>query len=237
MLMQTLMDAAPRVLVVEDEADLCDALVGFLQLDGMTVVAASNLREAQERLQGDHFDVILLDLGLPDGDGLDWLREREDLATTGLIITSARAAKAHRISGIRCGADAYFVKPVDLEELSLQVSNLTRRVRRPQPGCWMLDALRWSLFTPRGMAVKLTQSEVRLLGPLMSNPGTPVSRELLVTSMGHKLDYYDSRRMEIMVRRLRKKVERLGAESLPLETVYGRGFVFTAQARMQPQDA
>jgi DNA-binding response OmpR family regulator len=229
-------DFAPRVLVVEDEADLCDALVGFLQLDGMTAVAASSLQEAQERLHIAHFDVILLDLVLPDGDGLDWLREREDLEKTGLIITSARAAKAHRISGIRCGADAYFVKPVDLEELSLQVFNLTRRVRRPQPGCWMLDAMQWSLLTPRGITVKLTQSEVRLLGPLMSTPGTPVSRQVLVTSMGHKLDYYDSRRMEIMVRRLRKKVEQLGAEPLPLDTVYGRGFVFTAQAQVQPQE-
>lgn len=235
--MKSAMDVAPRVLVVEDEADLRDALVSFLQLDGMTAVAASSLHEAHARLQSAHFDVILLDLGLPDGDGLDWLREREDLEETGLIITSARIAKAHRITGIRCGADAYFVKPVDLEELSLQVLNLTRRVRRAQPGCWMLDATQWSLLTPSGLTVKLTQSEIRFLGPLMSTPGTPVDRQLLVTSMGHKLDYYDARRMEIMVRRLRKKIEQLGDEPLPLETVYGRGFVFTARAQVQAATA
>jgi len=232
--MKSAMDVAPRVLVVEDEADLRDALVSFLQLDGMTAVAASSLHEAQECLHSAHFDVILLDLGLPDGDGMDWLRAREDLEATGLIITSARVAKAHRITGIRCGADAYFVKPVDLEELSLQVLNLTRRVRRAQPGYWMLDAVQWSLLTPRGATIKLTQSEIGFLGPLMSTPGTPVDRQVLVSSMGHKLDYYDARRMEIMVRRLRKKIEQLGAEPLPLETVYGRGFVFTARAQVQP---
>lgn len=232
--MKSLMDIAPRVLVVEDEADLRDALVSFLQLDGMTAVAAGCLHEAHECLQSAHFDVILLDLGLPDGDGLDWLRQREDLEETGLIITSARVAKAHRISGIRCGADAYFVKPVDLEELALQVINLTRRVRRTLPSCWRLDATQWSLLTPRGLAVKLTQSEIRFLGPLMSAPGTPIERQLLVTCLGHKPDYYDARRMEIMVRRLRKKIEQLGDEPLPLETVYGRGFVFTARAQVQP---
>jgi len=235
--MKSPIDVAPRVLVVEDEADLRDALVRFLQLDGMTAVAAGSLHEAHECLRSAHFDVVLLDLGLPDGDGLDWLREREDLEETGLIITSARVAKAHRISGIRCGADAYFVKPVDLEELSLQVLNLTRRVRRTVPGCWMLDAMQWSLFTPRGQAVKLTQSEIRFLDPLMSTPGTPIDRQVLVKSMGHKQDYYDSRRMEIMVRRLRKKIEQLGDDPLPLETVYGRGFVFTARAQVQPSVA
>ena len=109
--MKTLTEGAPRVLVVEDEADLRDALVSFLRLDGMAASPAGSLLEAQACLQQHHFDVILLDLGLPDGDGLDWLRQREDLDETGLIITSARVAKVHRISGIRCGADAYFVKP------------------------------------------------------------------------------------------------------------------------------
>lgn len=227
-------EGAPRVLVVEDEADLRDALVSFLRLDGMAAAAAGSLLEAQACLQQQHFDVILLDLGMPDGDGLDWLRQREDLLQTGLIITSARVAKAHRLSGIRCGADAYFVKPVDLEELSLQVLNLTRRVRRAQPACWRLDETQWALLTPSGLSVKLTQSEIRFLSPLMRTPGAPVERQVLVASLGHKPDYYDARRMEIMVRRLRKKIDQLGAEPLPVETVYGRGFAFTASAAVQP---
>lgn len=229
-----LLDHSPRVLVVEDEADLRDALVSYLLLDGMTAIPAENLKQAQDCLEHQQFDVILLDLGLPDGDGLDWLRQRKNLEETGIIITSARMAKAQRLSGIRCGADAYFVKPADLEELSIQVINLSRRVRRHQPSCWMLNEMHWSLTTPNGLCVKLTQSEIRFLKPLMQLPGAPVEREALVSSLGHKPDYYDARRMEVMVRRLRKKIEQLGDDTLPVDTVYGRGFVFTAKAIVQP---
>lgn len=228
-------DRSPVVLVVEDEDDLRDAVVSFLLLDGITAMPASSLQEANACLAEQHFDVILLDLGLPDGDGLDWLQQREDLEATGLIITTARGAKAHRLDGIRCGADAYCVKPLDLEELSLQVINLARRVRRPTPGCWLLNETQWSVVSPTGVTVKLTRTEVRFLLPLMKSPGEPVERQFLIASLGHKTDYYDVRRLEIMVRRLRKKIEAHGAEPLPLETIYGRGYAFTAKGAIGQQ--
>lgn len=226
-------DRAPLVLVVEDEADLRDAIVSFLLLDGIDASPACSLQEADTCLADQHFDVILLDLGLPDGDGLDWLMQRDDLASTGLIITTARGAKAQRLSGIRCGADAYFVKPLDLDLLSLQVINLTRRVRRPMTGRWLLNETRWLVITPLGVPVKLTSTEIRFLLPLMQTPGQTVDRRALIDSLGHKSDYYDARRMEIMVRRLRKKIETLGGVTLPLETIYGQGYAFTANGGVE----
>lgn len=224
---------SPLVLVVEDEADLRDAIVSFLLLDGIDASPAASLQEADTCLANQYFDVILLDLGLPDGDGLDWLRQRDDLSSTGLIITTARGAKAQRLSGIRCGADAYFVKPLDLEELSLQVINLTRRVRPPKPGQWLLNETQWSVVTPKGVAIKLTSTEIRFLLPLMQYPGEPVDRRALIDNLGHKSDYYDTRRMEIMVRRLRKKIETQAGEPLPLETIYGRGYAFTGSGAVE----
>jgi len=224
----------PFVLVVEDETDLRDAVVSYLLLDGFNATSASSLQQAQARLAEQHFDVILLDLGLPDGDGLDWLRQCKELETTGLIITTARGAKVHRLDGIRCGADAYLVKPLDLEELSLQVLNLTRRVRRPNEGSWILDTTQWSLLTPKRVTVMLTRNEMQFLLPLIQSSGAPVDRENLITSMGHKTDYYDTRRMEIMVRRLRKKIEAHGGEPLPLKTIYGYGYAFSAKGFVEP---
>ena len=230
-------DAAltPKVLVVEDEADLRDAIVSFLLLDGIDASPADSLNVADTCLANQHFDVILLDLGLPDGDGLDWLAQREDLDSTGLIITTARGARAQRLSGIRCGADAYFVKPLDLHELSLQVFNLTRRVRPPMPGRWLLRETQWSVITPKGVTVKLTSTETLFLLTLMKSPGEPVDRRTLIDNLGHKSDYYDVRRMEIMVRRLRKKIETQGGEPLPLETIYGRGYAFTGSVGVDYQ--
>jgi DNA-binding response OmpR family regulator len=233
--MKTRTDDVPSVLLVEDEPDLRDAVVNFLRLDGIDVVSVGSLHEALTSLKQQQFDVIILDLGLPDGDGLDLLQQHKNFKETGVIITSARVAQEQRSNGIRCGADAYFVKPFDLEELCLQVRNLTRRVRKQHSGYWRLDEVQWSLVTPMGLAVRLTQSEIRFLKPLMRAAGSPVDRQELVSSLGHKSDYYDARRMEIMVRRLRKKIDQISSESLPLKTVYGYGFAFTGSATLHSE--
>lgn len=228
--MDSLPEYSTKVLVIEDELDLREALASYLRLDGLTTESAASLKEADALMNDRHYDVVLLDLGLPDGDGLEWLQQRSDLTNTGLIITSARGTKAQRISGIRCGADAYFVKPVDLEELSLHVVNLARRLNRQKSRGWELHEVDWKLISITGTTVKLTRSEVHFLKPLMQNPGHPIGRDVLIAQLGHNQAYYDTRRMEIMVRRLRKKIESQCGEPLPVETVYGRGFAFTAEA-------
>jgi len=228
--MKPSVEPSTKVLVIEDEADLREALCSYLRLDGFRTDAAASLKEADTHMTDHHYDVVLLDLGLPDGDGLEWLQQRSDLMSTGLIITSARGTKAQRISGIRCGADAYFVKPVDLDELSLHVINLARRVNRHRPRGWELHQVKWKLISSTGTTIKLTRSEVHFLTPLMQNPGNPIGRDVLIAQLGHNQDYYDNRRLEIMVRRLRKKIDLQCGEPLPVETVYGRGFAFTSEA-------
>jgi len=187
--MNTALECSTKVLVVEDESDLREALTSYLRLDGFMADSASCLQEANTLMSNGRYDVVLLDLGLPDGDGLEWLQQRSDLMKTGLIITSARGAKTQRINGIRCGADAYFVKPVDLEELSLHVTNLARRVRQLQSGSWELHEVDWKLVSPSGISVKLTRSEVHFLLPLMQNPGSPILRDVLIARLGHKEAY------------------------------------------------
>lgn len=233
--MMDIHDPTPQVLIIEDEPDLREAIAGFLTLDGLMVRSAPDLAHASVLLNQRHHDVVVLDLGLPDGDGLDWLRERTDLAHTGVIITSARSAKVQRLDGIRCGADAYLVKPVDLEELALHIVNLTRRVRLQSPAkpLWQLDETQWQLTTPDGHHVKLTRSELLFLSPLMRAVGQAIERDNLIANLGHHINVYDPRRMEIMVRRLRKKIEQQTGERLPVETVYGKGFSFSFPATVK----
>ena len=125
----THLSSATRVLVVEDERDLLDAMVTFLNLDGLSAHGVGNLRAAEQWLQNNPHDILVLDLGLPDGDGLAWLNAHPELVHKGVIITTARGESDARIVGVRAGADAYLVKPVQLEELSGLVSNLMRRRR------------------------------------------------------------------------------------------------------------
>lgn len=222
------LNTTPRVLVIEDEADLREALVSYLHLEGFRVQGAGNLRAAQNAMAAHDYDVLLLDLGLPDGDGLAWLKTRQDLRDKGIIITTARGDDISRISGVRAGADAYLVKPVLPEEIALMITNLMRRLRIDSSRPWRIDKTRWALATPDGRTVKLTHSEHLILLRLAQPCGQAISRQELAVCLGQNPEHYDYRRLEILVRRLRNKVrEELGA-ALPLETAHRHGYAFTA---------
>lgn len=217
-----------RVLIVEDEADLQEAMVSWLNMEGLMADGVGSLQAATQWMTTHAFDVVVLDLGLPDGDGLEWLSSRADLHNKGVIITTARGESAHRISGVKAGADVYLVKPVLLEELTSLIHNLARRIRPETARTWILSTINWSIESPDGHSVKLTHSEHTLLSHLARFPGKAIPREELVIELGHDPDAYDARRMEIMVRRLRTKARDALGHTLPLETVHRCGYAFTA---------
>lgn len=218
---------APRVLIIEDEPDLQEALVSYLNMEGILAHGVSCLGGAQAWMANHEFDIVLLDLGLPDGDGVEWLKRRQDLMQKGVIITTARSDGLSRVSGIRAGADVYLVKPVFLEEIVLLIHNLIRRLHGNMPFTWVLDDTTWYLFAPDGRPLKVTHSEQALLRRLAQSSGQAVSREDLVTSLGHNPDSYDYRRLEILVRRFRNKARESLGVVLPLETVHRQGYAFT----------
>lgn len=223
---------AARLLVVEDEPDLRDALVSYLNMEGMHTHGVGNLSDAQCWMTANDFDILLLDLGLPDGDGVSWLKMRQDLRDKGVIITTARSDALSRVTGIRAGADVYLVKPVLPEEIVSLVDNLMRRLHGQAPSTWVLDNTGWRLLAPDGSYLKLTNSEHVLLERLAQSVGQAVSREDLVRSLGHNPEHYDFRRLEILVRRLRNKAQDTWRISLPLDTAHRQGYAFTANIRM-----
>lgn len=221
-------DKPVRVLVIEDEPDLQCALVDYLNIEGLQAQGVGALLEAQAWLATHEADVLLLDLGLPDGDGMQWLKSRNDLTDKGVIITTARSDALSRVSGIRAGADVYLVKPVLPEEIVLLVHNLVRRLRGQTPSAWSLDSTGWRLLTPDGCTLKLTHSEHAVLQRLAQSSGHAVSREDLAASLGHNTEHYDYRRLEILIRRLRNKARDSLDVQLPLETAHRQGYAFTA---------
>jgi DNA-binding response OmpR family regulator len=217
-----------RVLVIEDEAALLEALVTYLNMEGFSADGVASLNAASQWMRTHQFDILVLDLGLPDGDGLKWLGENAQLREKGVIITTARGEGQQRVEGIRAGADIYLVKPIELEELASLVNNLMRRLQTKASPQWSLSRTNWTLQSPSGVAIKLTHSESMLLRKMAEHPGQAVSRQDLALSLDHDPEAYDFRRMEILVRRLRNKTkETLGSE-LPLETVHKVGYAFAA---------
>ena len=225
-------ETAPRVLIIEDEPDLLDAMVSFLNLDGFSAHGVGSLRGAEQWLLSHPHDVLVLDLGLPDGDGLDWLSLRSDLVHKGVIITTARGESPARVAGIRAGADAYLVKPVQLEELSGMIGNLMRRRMQTVAQRWQLCPMNWTLKSPLGVSMKLTNTELKVMKMVSPCPGQVVSRHALIAGLGHDPELYDPRRLEILIRRLRTKAEVCFSSRFPLDTAHGAGYSFTAAIDM-----
>jgi len=216
----------PRLLIIEDEDGLRDAMVDYLTLDGCFAKGVGTLSEAEAWMRTNDFDILVLDLGLPDGDGLAWRQAKPHLREKGLVVTTARGARSDRIEAAQTGADLYLVKPVSLEELSPLVRNLAHRLR-PVSAHWAFNALEWSLRSPEGIVIKLTHSESMLMRQLARSPGQPVPRNDFILALGETPGIYDVRRLEIMVRRLRNKAEKVLGRPLPLETVHRQGLAFT----------
>lgn len=222
---------AVRVLVIEDEPDLCEAMVSYLNLEGFLADGSGSTTAADAWLQTHDVDVIVLDVGLPDQDGVSWLNQSAAIKGKGVVMATARHELPDRLRGFKAGADAYLVKPIELEELRAIVQNVANRVDRVKttaPTGWKLNPVNWSLTAPNGSSVKLTRSETILLNTLVTKPGQTVTKDALICSLGHNPDYYDPRRMEIMVRRLRNKVRTQTSIPLPLETDHGQGYAFAS---------
>lgn len=231
---------AVRVLVIEDEPDLCEAMVSYLNLEGFLADGAGSTAAADAWLQTHDVDVIVLDVGLPDRDGVSWLNQSAAIKGKGIVMATARHELPDRLRGFKAGADAYLVKPIELEELRAIVQNVANRVDRVKttaPAGWKLNAVNWSLLSPNGRTVKLTQSETMLLNALASQPGQTVQKDALVRALGHVPAAYDFRRMEILVRRLRNKVAKQTSIQLPLETVHGLGYAFASDIALATADS
>lgn len=228
---------APAILVVEDEAFLRDSLVEFLDTRGYGAEGASTRGEAEARLAERAFDLLLLDVNLPDGNGFTLarrLRERAGLAV-GIIVLTCRGTVADRVTGLDSGADAYLVKDADLLEIDATIRSVLRRLpaqpatcAAPQPSLssassWSLTAASPVLRTPTGASIILTASEQAFLLVLLDRLGEPVTREEIAVGM-ERLPGWTLRNLDSLVRRLRAKIAEGCGVPLPLRMIYGKGY-------------
>ncbi|OMW44964.1 DNA-binding response regulator [Burkholderia pseudomallei] len=213
-----------RVLLVEDDPWLGEAVRAQIEKDGHPTDCVASLAHARRHVAVAPYDLILLDLLLPDGRGLDFLRElRAGGSTVPVIILTALDQVANRIAGLNAGADDYLIKPFDLFELSARVSAVARRYSgNPNPlvklGELAVDIAARSV-TRAGARVDLTASEWALLETLIQHPGMILSKPQLEERLYSFSDEVGSNTIEVHVSRLRKK---LGAELI--ETVRGLGY-------------
>lgn len=237
----------PWLLVVEDEEAARRLLVDYLARRGYRVDDAASAVEALQAWGAHRPDVILLDLGLPDLDGVDVIRRIRREATTPIIVLSARGEERDKIAGLEAGADDYLSKPFSMGELEARIHAVVRRLGgaatspdgRLRLGAIELDPARRAVSVA-GNAVHLTPREYELLKVLLSNQGRLVTRERLLRAVWG-LEYTDARAyLHVYVGRLRRKLGQAGVgpqieEMISTET--GIGYRVAADKPAVPADA
>ena len=229
------MSTAPRILVVDDDADLRRLIGEFLRGHGLEVESASDAREMDVRLAESRFDLVILDLMMPGEDGLSVLRRLRGAARPAIIMLSAMGQDTDRIVGLEVGADDYLAKPCNPRELLVRVRAVLRRregaesgnpVRRFAP--WTLDVVDRTVRRDGGGEESLTDAEFRVLNAFLDRPRRVLTRDQLMNhAKGADAELYD-RAIDVTISRLRRK---LGPDD-PIRTVRGEGYLF--EARVEP---
>ncbi|MGY0613114.1 MULTISPECIES: response regulator transcription factor [unclassified Luteimonas] len=241
------------IAVVEDDPEYRDAiLLPLLKHSGFTPVGFGSALALYRTLLSERFDLVLLDVGLPDGSGVEIARHlRDTLPGVGIVILSGRVSPADRMRGLEAGVDAYLGKPVELQELVATLRNVAQRTRPRGPGRdvpaarglmadgagavaedenenedgWRLGAQGWNIVAPCGSAVVLNLAERQVVSLLVASQGVPVRRETLIGGLVEDVHQFDPHRLEMLVHRLRQKCLQETGTRLPLKTVRGVGYM------------
>ncbi len=220
-----------RAILVEDDNELRESLIQTLSELGVETIGADRAADFYQKLFVGKFDVAIIDIGLPDGDGLSIVRFLSERTEIGLIILTVAGEDEDRIRGFVSGADLYFVKPVNCQELAAAAARLTQRRRLAQVDPvalpWIMRRKEWQLKAPSGIVVTLTTREMEFLHCLGTKSGEAVSRTDLLAHLKYGQDTTDSRSLDALVRRLRIKSEPLLGHPLPVRTIYGFGYLFS----------
>jgi len=217
------------ILVVEDEESYQDALNVGLSVEGFVVVGATNIAEARALLASAKPDLVLLDVMLPDGSGIDYCRELHDTTHIPVIMVTARSSEVDVVLGLEIGAADYVTKPYRLREL---VARIRAVLRRPVTtgddevvnfGDLRIDFVRRTV-TRRGAEVELSRKEFDLLALFATRLGQVVTREVCLDTLWWGLELSDTRTLDTHVKRLRQKIEDDPATPRHLITIRGVGF-------------
>jgi two-component system OmpR family response regulator len=213
-----------RILVVDDNSELLQLVVTSLEREDHRVASVKTAAAAMARLDAETFDVIVLDLGLPDGSGLDVCRKaRDNGIATPILILTARSAVDQRVEGLDAGADDFLAKPFAVAELRARVRALGRRAGVPAQRTWShgdvaLDFLKRHA-TVGGREVPLTAREWRILDVLALARGRVVSRARILEEVWSAEDDSAAASLDVLMTRIRKK---LGSDTV--RTIRGEGY-------------
>jgi DNA-binding response OmpR family regulator len=232
-------EAGARILLVDDETSIQTLLSYPLRKEGYEVVSAQDGREALDRFAESRFDLVVLDVMMPQLDGIEVCRRLRERSQVPIIMLTARADEVDKVLGLEIGADDYITKPFSVREFRSRVKATLRRTKMMGGssaeemivnGELELDFARRSVKV-RGEAVKLTYVEFDILAALARAPGRVFDRETLLERVWGDSAYRDPRTVDVHIRHLREKIEAESRQPEYLLTVRGAGYRFREEER------
>ena len=225
-----------HIVVIEDEPVTRTALAGYLASFGYRVTDFASAEAAEKVLAQDSPDLLIVDINLSGKDGLEITREQRARSEIGIILLSGRTDDVDRIVGLELGADDYVCKPFNRRELLARVKNLLRRTAAMRQltrrvihfAGFTFDTAARHLTTAKGDPVQLTRGEYELLRTFVANPGIVLTRDRLLATMTQRSGNTGARTVDVMIKRLREKLEDDPKAPRIFATSHGEGYVFTA---------
>ena len=225
--------ASGKILVVDDDQNICELLRLYIEKEGFEVVIANDGRKALEMFEQENPDLIMLDIMLPELDGWQVCREIRKKSQCPIIMLTAKGEVFDKVLGLELGADDYIVKPFGIKELCARVRAVLRRTARSQEpeqkleaGTLQVDIARHTV-TKNGTKIELTAKEFDLLAMLMKNRGKVLTRDSLLDKVWGVEYFGDTRTVDVHVRYLRQKVEDDPDHPVLIQTVRGVGYRFS----------
>lgn len=234
---------SPQILIVDDDPEIRKLLARYIESQGFRVLLAATCGELRERLATHRVDLIVLDVMLPDGSGLEMCRNlRGERSAVPIILLTALKEDVDRIIGLEIGADDYLGKPFNPRELVARIRAVLRRQGEPQARTassklyrlegFAVDPVLRQVVSPAGTGVDLTGAEFDLLQVFLDRPGRVLSRDqLLDLTRGREGDVFD-RSIDVLISRLRRKLADAGAGQL-VKTVRNGGYQLAAKVEIE----
>jgi len=240
--------STPRILVIDADASVADKLRGAFAGNDFQFEQVRSPAVARSLIAAAAIDLIILDLDLPGGNGLDLLRSVRALTSAALIVVTARAQKLAPVLCLELGADDYVAKPADFDELNARIRAVLRRREGDQtPGFgerrqtfgsgivefagWRFDTAGLSLWSARGDLVDLTATEAAVLRFLVHNAKRPLGRAAINAHVHGEDSGYDDRSVDVLIKKLRAKLAAHDAGFQPVRSIRGVGYMFSPDVR------
>lgn len=222
------------ILIVEDDVALSNGIVLALKNDNCAFAQAYDLTTAKKQIKSNSFDLIILDVNLPDGKGLDLLADIRRTLDIPVIVLTANDLETDIVTGFELGADDYITKPFSLMVLRVRVGVQLRKAKKRLPKTVLIDKFSFSfekmVFLKNGRFIELSKTEQKLLRVLIENRGNTISRADLVDRIWTDgAEYVDENALSVTIKRLRDKLEDTPSKPQYIKTVYGNGYTWAVK--------